>query len=344
MHYITYILAVVTTLLLVVPDVEARGGRGGGGGHGGGSNRGGGGGRSIQRSPSMSRSASRPPSRAQPTQNRQGQTQPLQSRVAPADRGRQNQTPRPLDRSPIDRGIDPREANRHRPIHSEGNKRVTTLPADRQGLANNIRNRVNDDRPNRGNWFNNWDHYNYHHPYYHNHNDWWKWATAAGVAGWLGWNIAPAYYDYNYVDGYYYWGIPGNDDVPFVYVDQSTAIDNAAGQQVSDEWMPLGVFALSSQSTSLATPNIYLQLALNKSGYISGTFYNSTTGQGYELEGFVDQQNQIASIKVSGIPNAPILETGIYNLTQAETPVRIHFGDGRLEDMLLTRIDHGNNQ
>lgn len=332
MKKVTLIITLVAcATLLMFPDLEARGGGGrggGGGGHGGG--------RSVQRSPSMSRAASRP---AQRPESRPAVNPRPQTRVNPSDTRRQNTTPRPVERRPVDRGEDPRESSRHRPIRSD--QRPVTLPADRQNLGNNIRNQVRENHPNRGNWFNNnfWDHSHYHHPYYNHHDDWWKWGTAVGVGAWLGWNSSPIYYDYYNNDGAYYWGPSAPPPAPVVYVDQTQVINQVADQQTSDDWMPLGVFAISKPSETIVAPNRYVQLAINKSGIISGTYYNSTTDQSFEVVGSVDPNTQLASWRVVDDPNSPIIETGIYNLTQSEAPVHVHLADGRTLDMLLTRVE-----
>lgn len=327
--------AFAAAVLTMLPELDARGGSGGRGGGGGG------GGRSVQRSPSMSRAASRPVQRPQSMPTRPMNVQRPQGRVNPSDVSRPNIAPRPIERGPVDRGTDPREASRHRSIRGEQVQRPVTLPSDRKNVGNNIRNEVRTYRPGRKNWFNQnfWDNHHYHHPYYHYHNDWWKWATPIAIGGWLGWNAAPVYYDYYSDNGAYYWGPSVALAAPVVYVDPTEAIEAVAAAPTSDEWMPLGVFALSKDAMTIAPPNLYLQLALNKDGVVSGTFYNSTTEQSYEIDGVVDVATQIVSMKVVENPNSPVLETGLYNLTQPEAPVRVHFVDGRIEDRLLTRIE-----
>jgi len=318
------VLALVITVL-VVPDLDARGGGRGGGGGG----RGGGMGRSVQRSPSMSRSLpNRPTSRVVSPQERGANRQvspqriePRRTSITPQDERRQ--VPRPDQNAPRPGNRNPggfQNAVQNRPVQG-----VITTPVQRQNVANNVRNSVRTNRPNRGNWF--------------KHNDWWKYASATGIGAWLGWNSSPVYYDYYANNGAYYWGTPAVASAPVVYVDQAQVIDASTAQASGSEWMPLGVFAVAKDANSVAAPNMYLQLALNKEGAISGTFYNSTTDQGYVVEGTVDPNTQMASMKVAENPNSPILETGIYNLSQPEASAQLYYSDGRTANRLLVRLD-----
>ncbi len=102
--------------------------------------------------------------------------------------------------------------------------------------------------------------------------------------------------------------------------------------------MSLGVFTLTKDGDDSITPNNYMQLALDKNGNIDGTLYNTTLDQTYPLEGIVDKENQRAAWMMSDNENSPIIETGIYNLTKDETPVRIIFADGSTENGILIRL------
>lgn len=327
MKHSTFLIGIITAAaLLALPELDARdgGGRGGGGGgrggggHGGGGhgggNRGGGGARSVQRSPSMSRTTEyRPPQRheARPERPQGGHQQ--------ISRPSQNQ----------------------RPVNRPQNNFAHQHPVvDRHNLGNNVRHNVGTYRPYRNNWFHNdfWVGHHFHPPYYRYHNNWWRWTTPVVVTGWLGWNVAPIYYDYYIDNGTYYWG-PTETPGTVGYVEQTQPAPAPTDQPIEGDWLPLGVFALSKDELGIAGPNIYLQLTLNKNGSIAGTYYNATTDQGYEVEGEVDKSTQTATMQVVDDPDSPVIETGLYNLTQQETPIRVHFADGRTENMLLIRLD-----
>jgi hypothetical protein len=107
-------------------------------------------------------------------------------------------------------------------------------------------------------------------------------------------------------------------------------------QNAEEEWLPLGVFALADENDG--DPIMYLQLAVNKQGIISGSYYNSVTDQSLPIQGSVDRESQRAAWTV-GDNSTTVMETGIQNLTQDETQVLIHFGDDRTQTWLLVRID-----
>ena len=350
--------------LVAMPELDARGGRGGGGRGGGGrgGSRGGGsrgGGRSMNRSPSMSRASH---SRARPQSRPQSRpsTRPKTSQ-RPAQRPGQRPSQRPGGKTPTRNDVQkflndrpttrPAERPKTRPSERPGQRPDRPSRPDRPTRADrpnrpeigdNIRDKVSNNRPNRGDWFNDnfWDSHHNRPPYWGHHDNWWKWATGIGVANWLGWRSTPNYYGYSYDDDGYYWGPSDESAEPLDYSQQAAAIDEGTSDTAaSDDWMPLGVFALSKEGETAATPNLYLQLALNKEGMLSGTYYNATTDETYEAEGLVDQDSQRAAWKIVDNEESPILETGIYNLTQSESPVRVYFDDGNTQDMMLVRLD-----
>ena len=108
--------------------------------------------------------------------------------------------------------------------------------------------------------------------------------------------------------------------------------------QASD-WLPLGVFAVTQDlAASGSSPTLFMQLAVNKEGVLSGTFENEATGQTQTLEGMVDKKSQRAAWCVQG-NSWPIVETGLSNLTQETFPVLLHFADGQTQQWLLVRLD-----
>ena len=102
------------------------------------------------------------------------------------------------------------------------------------------------------------------------------------------------------------------------------------------EWLPLGTFALSENETD-KDPSRVVQLAVDKDGIVSGTMHNKATNQTFPIEGRVDKETQRVAFTVGDAKDV-VFETGIYNLTQQQTPVLVH-GDGREETYLLLRIE-----
>jgi len=106
-----------------------------------------------------------------------------------------------------------------------------------------------------------------------------------------------------------------------------------------DDWMPLGVFALTQDGQSVGVePTTYLQLAVSKQLVIAGTLQNTATGSVQSIEGAVDEASQRAAWTVSG-QTRPIMETGLPNLTQDTAPALVHFADGTTQQWLLVRVD-----
>lgn len=207
-------------------------------------------------------------------------------------------------------------------------------------VATDVRGLINNRYPNKNNWFNQnfFDNHRYQ-PAFHNYKgNLWKGATVVDVNRWFNMNNQP----------YYYYGTGGNwapnfDSPPNVYVQptivRTQVIDNTDNTQVSN-WMTLGVFTITKSTESITSPNMFIQLAVSKAGDIAGTYYNTTTNEVYELVGGVEPQSQRAFWKIADNPNSPFVETGIYNLTQNVTPIRVYYQNGEVKDMLLIRVEN----
>jgi hypothetical protein len=169
------------------------------------------------------------------------------------------------------------------------------------------------------------------------------------VTGWVvhRWT-APIYYRYGQGGNVYY-----QDNSVYIdgqeycsaeqYYDEASKIA-AAVPEVTDEqaekleWLPLGVFAITAEGVNASS--MYLQLAVSKDGMVAGTFYNESTGATHPVEGMVDQETQRAAWKAADGTNANlIMETGVYNLTQDQAPVLVHFGPEQTQEALLVRLE-----
>lgn len=104
------------------------------------------------------------------------------------------------------------------------------------------------------------------------------------------------------------------------------------------EWLPLGVFALAQKEGSAEDATLFLQLAITKEGIIAGTFQNTTTDESFEVEGTIDRESQRAAWGPVG-KDWPIMETGIYNLSENEAGALLHFDDGQTQQWELIRLD-----
>lgn len=181
-------------------------------------------------------------------------------------------------------------------------------------------------------------------------NNWWAWATAGAVTGWFinPFPSPPVYYDYGvnlYYEGdtVYYAG----EEVCSVEVYAQQAQEIAANIPEVDadkiEWLPLGVFALTQDVDSAEDATLFLQLAVSKEGIIAGTLQNTATGESFEVEGAVDSESQRAAWGKVG-EQWPIMETGIYNLSENEAGALLHFEDGTTQQWHLVRLDEPQQQ
>jgi hypothetical protein len=117
---------------------------------------------------------------------------------------------------------------------------------------------------------------------------------------------------------------------------QLATVPPPANPDQATEWLPLGTFALSADVDD-KNPSRVVQLAVDKEGNVSGTMVNQQTNQTYPIQGRVDKATQRLAFTI-GENKEVVLETGIFNLTQQQTPVLAH-GDGRQETYLLLRLD-----
>jgi hypothetical protein len=179
----------------------------------------------------------------------------------------------------------------------------------------------------------------YHRPW----NYWWRRATWVGVTGWFVWKWAnPVYFDYGgnvyYQDNSVYYGDTVVCDAPTYATQAAELADSVPADATADDvqWMPLGVFALVKEDQE--DPTMFLQLAVSKEGIIGGTYQNTVTDAALPVEGMVDKESQRAAWTIGDNRNT-VLETGIYNLTQDETTVLVHFGTEQTQEWLLVRLE-----
>lgn len=171
--------------------------------------------------------------------------------------------------------------------------------------------------------------------------NWFTWSAPQQV--WA----QPVYYDYGqggnvvYNDNSVY--INGEKVASTTEFAQSAAdlatvappADEEAAKQA--EWLALGTFTVSSGEKDVE-PNRIIQLAVNKDGVISGTLYNTETDQTQSVQGKVDKDTQRVAIRF-GESEDMVAETGLYNLTQEQAPVLVHFGTEKVENWLFVRLE-----
>jgi hypothetical protein len=203
--------------------------------------------------------------------------------------------------------------------------------------------------------------YNYG-PGYGGYNGWWgyqPWSNAHPWHYWWGrpsWNSFYTWFpSYGWNQPYYYdYGPSGNVvytsnqvlvngqpvGTPSEYAQTAAelaAIDLSAIQQTAPEdWMPLGTFSFAITQNEVDPPRV-IQLAVNKQGLVSGTVYNRNSDKLYTVQGRVDPETQRVAFTI-GENRDTVLETGLYNLTQDQTPVLAHFGPTQTATYLFARL------
>lgn len=165
------------------------------------------------------------------------------------------------------------------------------------------------------------------------------------MTGWLvsGFTSPPVYYSYGeniYYEGdtVYYENEPLCTTEEYAQQAQEIATNIPEVNPDDVEWMTLGVFALSQEETTAEDSTLFLQLAISKEGIIAGTFQNTATDEAFEVEGTIDRESQRAAWGKRG-EDWPIMETGIYNLSESEAGALLHFEDGTTQQWTLFRLD-----
>ena len=182
---------------------------------------------------------------------------------------------------------------------------------------------------------------------------WWTVPTYAACVNWFTWTAPPTvwaqpvYYDYGQGGNVVY-----NADAVYINGDQvatSAEFAQSAAELATvpapaseddaqkAEWLALGTFTVSAGEQDV-DPTRILQLAVSKEGIISGTLFNTATDTTQAIQGQVDKQTQRVAMRF-GDSEDIIAETGLYNLTQVEAPVLVHFGPEKIENWLLVRLD-----
>ena len=153
----------------------------------------------------------------------------------------------------------------------------------------------------------------------------------------------PIYYDYG-TNLYYEGGnVVYNGQVVATadqYAQQAQAIVSSIPEVDAKkvEWLPLGVFALTDGYGDAEDSTLFLQLAISKERIIAGTFRNTATDSVFEVEGTIDEKSQRAAWGPVG-EEWPIMETGIFNLTENEAGALLHFADGQTQQWTMVRLD-----
>lgn len=185
---------------------------------------------------------------------------------------------------------------------------------------------------------------------------WWpgKWAVATTAWATAAWATAGAYCGCSGEGCYYDYGenVTYQDDTVYYgeqpvasaeqYYDQASQIAAGGETAQNEEWLPLGVFAVIAEPTQTQTDKV-VQLALNREGVVRGNLHDFLADKVIPLTGAVDKKTQRVAMKIEG-NDTVVVETGLYNLTNDEVPVLVHFGPKGAEDRILIRLQQPADQ
>jgi hypothetical protein len=108
----------------------------------------------------------------------------------------------------------------------------------------------------------------------------------------------------------------------------------AADVSPTDEWFPLGVYTMVRNEQQHG--QFIVQLAINKQGILRGNYTDDVSDHTLPIRGAVDKNSQRAAWTV-GDNKQTVMEAGLLELTENETPALIHKG-GKTDHWLLVRL------
>ena len=124
---------------------------------------------------------------------------------------------------------------------------------------------------------------------------------------------------------------------PQEYHQQASQIARGGGANPpqATQWKSIGVFGMVQGNESDATQ--IFQLAVDQNGVIRGNYTNTLTNTVLPAKGAASAKTKRAAWTV-GPNTTTVYEAGVYNLTQKEAPVLIHFGADSTQQWLLVRL------
>jgi hypothetical protein len=109
----------------------------------------------------------------------------------------------------------------------------------------------------------------------------------------------------------------------------------------NEDWQALGVFGMI-QGEEKTAQHIF-QLGVNRAGIGRGNYYNALADNTLPVHGKVDAKSQRVAWSI-GEKKDIVFEAGLNNLTQEQTPVLVHLGKERTEQMVLVRHEEPKEQ
>jgi hypothetical protein len=168
----------------------------------------------------------------------------------------------------------------------------------------------------------------------------WSTSTWSNLNSWYGNESPPVNYDYG-TDLTYennnvnLFGQPIATTQQYWQSADNLVTQGAQPPPKDAKWLPLGVFeAVRSDGSK---PDMLFQLAIDKQATVRGDYYNTADKNKQPIEGAVDKSTQRICWVVEDRKNI-VFDTGLYNLTQDETTLLVHFGQDKTEQWTLVRL------
>ena len=170
----------------------------------------------------------------------------------------------------------------------------------------------------------------------------WQPSTWGAVAGLCGYgSVTPVSYDYgvNVVAQNGNVIVNGQNVGTTADFSQQAADLAAAGAKAetsaTDQWLPLGVFAMVRDEHQ--HPQFIVQLAINKHGILRGNYTDESSNHTMTIHGAADNTTQRAAWTV-GDNQQTVMEAGLDDLTESEAPALIH-NKGKTDHWILVRLE-----
>ena len=161
----------------------------------------------------------------------------------------------------------------------------------------------------------------WHH--HHDHDDNWKYVTAGGLIGFLGWQ---GYHSHGPVVVY--------QPVPYdnLFVNRpGVVIDVNRG-----DWRPLGVYSLMVSPGDESTR--MLDLVVDRFGNIRGSYYDMISDNSYNVAGIIDQRTQYAQFSLESNRQLTFY-TPIGEMLQPLGYVNVQLPSGQRQQWQLVRME-----
>jgi hypothetical protein len=170
----------------------------------------------------------------------------------------------------------------------------------------------------------------------------WMTATWQSLGGFLGYGTTqPIYYNYGanlvvtnnevFLSGKSLGTLPSYTQKAI----QLATDGQSAKTEANDQWLPLGVFALTPKGKYDSF--MIVQLAINEDGIVRGNYVDTTHSELKPISGAADKDSQ-RIVWCFGNSTDKVVETGLYNLTIDSAPALVYVNGQSTQSWILVRL------